>query len=87
MIDESEKHTTQISDDGFHPLVVEHMSFLLMPRERAVSLILPRKRGSGQPPLRLVNMSPRTALNLLAWLEQERDTLTHLLEEEKPSND
>ena len=83
MIDEREKHTTQISDDAFHPLVVEHMSFLLMPKERAVSLILPRK-GSGQPPLRLVNMSPRTALKLLAWLEQERDTLTHLLEKETP---
>ncbi len=82
MMDDTEKHTTQISDDLFRPLEIEHMSFVMMPKKRAVSLVLPRRADSGMQPLRLVNMSPQTALNLLAWLEIERETLTNLLEEE-----
>lgn len=41
-----------------------------------VSLILPQHFG--QERLRLVNMTPQTALNLLAWLRQEEDELKRL---------
>ena len=66
-----------ISDNPFHPLEVTLMSFQYMPEKRAVSLILPEARSHTQ--VRLVNMTPQTALNLLAWLESAKETLEGLV--------
>ena len=62
-----------ISDDPLHPLEVALMSFQHMPEKRAVSLILPEVRSHTK--VRLVNMPPQTALNLLTWLESAKETL------------
>lgn len=77
-----EKKAISISNELFHPLEVELMDFKYMPDKHAVSLIHPGGTGRlGRA--RLVNMSPQTALNLLAWLKQEEPELRKLVEEEK----
>ncbi len=70
-----------ISNNMFHPLEVELMNFRYMPNKYAVSLIHPG-RTETHSCTRLVNMSPQTALNLLAWLEQEREPLQHLAQQQ-----
>jgi hypothetical protein len=78
----SEKNRTSIGVSVFDRLDVELMDFKLMPGRRAVSLIHPA--GAYNEESRIINLGPQVALNLLAWLEQERDTLTQILEEETP---
>ena len=71
--------TTAISDDGFRPLDVEWMDFQFMPGIMEVSLFAPSSLYQSKS--RLINMSPQTALNLLAWLERERPQLEELTKE------
>ena len=71
-----QKRTTSISDERFDPLEIEHLAYQYMKGKRAVSLVYPGNAWIGRA--RIINMSPRTALNLLAWLEQEKDTLEQL---------
>jgi len=66
-----------ISSDISHPLEVALTRFQHMPDKQAVSLLLPEARS--QTRVRLVNMSPQTALNLLAWLEDAKETLERLV--------
>lgn len=68
---------TAISENRFHPLEIEYLHYQYMPRKCHVSLVHPG--GTGQlGRTRLVNLAPQTALNLLAWLEKERETLEQL---------
>ncbi len=69
-----ERNKTAISDESFHPLDVELMDFTHMPDKRAVSLMM--------RDVRIVNLSPRTALNLLAWLRGQEATLEELAKRE-----
>lgn len=48
--------------------------------ERKVTLCYTSQNFAGKPPckVRLIDFSPHTALNLLAWLEQERTELERL---------
>ncbi len=84
---EQEKKTVLL-DERYYPLAVEWIerggyvrgpdnSWVKSP-DREVCLFLPESKW--QRPVRLVNMSPGTALKLLAWLEQERETLERLVE-------
>lgn len=82
-----EKKTTSIGDKEYKPLLVEwktHHPHVRKPEEEdfrqidehMVALISPANMMHEQ--VYLVGMSPRTALNLLAWLEQERPLLEQL---------
>lgn len=84
-----EKKTTFLSTDRFKPLEVEWIdlnekpgmgTFRIMPdgsskrlNGKQVSLVHPG--GAYVHRSRILNLDPQTALNLLAWLEQERETL------------
>lgn len=89
-----ESKTTPISEDPFHPLEVEFMhyryAYKTLPdgtskpyQKIAVSLVHPGNVLFSRS--RIVNMSPRTALNLLQWLEQDdvREILQQLVKEEE----
>lgn len=84
--------TASISADKFSPLEVEWIDynekpgmgrFRIMPdgsskrlNGKHVSLVHPGKHRA-----RILNLDPQTALNLLAWLEQEREMLERLVHE------
>lgn len=73
--------TTSINNNSFHPLEVEWMDFQFMPGRMEVSLFIPKSLFHDKT--RLINMSPQTALNLLAWLEHERPQLEELAKEKQ----
>ena len=89
-----EPKTTAISVDKWHPLQVEWVVNEPFVRQRdgsfkqveepKVLLVATGGRFLTDDIRRvpLVGLSPRTALNLLAWLENERETLEQLAQEE-----
>jgi hypothetical protein len=81
MSTEYTREPISISNNIFHPLEVELMNFRYMSNKYVVSLIHPGNAATHSS-TRLVNLSPQTALNLLAWLEQERETLQHLAQQQ-----
>jgi hypothetical protein len=78
---EIEPKTTPISENTFHPLEVEwtyhkyHYAMVdgysIQQPQHFVSLVYPGGAFE-QRRTRLVNFSPKTALNLLDWLEQNQ---------------
>ena len=79
-----DQKTTSISNEKWHPLEVEWNTYHPHVRipdgtfqevdTHKVTLVLPATKfftDEGRR-TRLVDLSPRTALNLLAWLEQEK---------------
>lgn len=83
-----EKKTTSIGDKEYKPLVVEwktHHPHVKKPGEanfrqideHVVAIIKPANIMHTHDAY-LVGLSPQTALNLLAWLEQERELLEQL---------
>jgi hypothetical protein len=82
MSEQPEAHTTVIGHEKFHDLHVEWMTYRYHPHQHRVSLLSPGTKAFGMQMSRLVNMSPQTALNLLAWLEQERAVLEALRDNE-----
>jgi len=85
-----EQHTTSISEEEHSPLEVElnshYYHFERQPDDSfkrrtryAVTLVHPGSKWIERA--RIINMSPRTALNLLAWLETQCETLEHLVKE------
>jgi hypothetical protein len=87
------KKTTSINSSRSHPLQVEWLDYNAHPGSGRYRMLpdgkskrLPGEHVSllhpGYPEhtegVRILNLDPRTALNLLAWLEAERDTLLHL---------
>lgn len=85
-----DKKTTWISDEAFHPLEVEWNVYKHHPRAedgtfpevevQRVTLVHPSSSFLSDEVrrVRLIDLSPETALNLLAWLEEERPTLEKL---------
>ncbi len=86
-----EQKTTSISNEKWNRLEVEwntyHPHIRRMPddtfqqvEEHKVTLVLPATKflSSEGRRTRLVDLSPQTALNLLAWLEQEKPLLQAL---------
>jgi hypothetical protein len=63
-------YKTHLSTDPFRALDVELMHFKHMPGVREMSLFT---KG-----VRILNMTPRISLNLLAWLQEHKDELEHL---------
>lgn len=89
-----QQHTTSISDQPGHPLEVEWNTYIAHKRakdgtfpaseEHTVTLVIPGRHflsGEESHRTRLIDLSPRTALNLLHWLEDERDTLERMVRE------
>ena len=88
------KQTTSISDKSGHPLEVEWNTYhphikmsdgtFLQVEQPKVTLVMPMTRFLAEEPrrVRLVDLSPRTALNLLTWLEGQRETLESLIRDE-----
>jgi hypothetical protein len=82
---------TSISTDPFRPLEIEWTyhkyrferqaddSFKQTPQHH-VTLKLPAL--SNREEVRLVNMAPGTALNLLKWLQENEELITQLAQEE-----
>ena len=60
-------------DDTFQQ-VEEHKVTLVAPEMKFLTEDIQRRR--------IIDLSPRTALNLLTWLEQERETLETLARKE-----
>lgn len=74
-----EKDRTVISDASqLLPLDVELMDFKLMPGRREVSILRPAHGTWERTESRILNLTPQTALNLLAWLEMKRTELETL---------
>jgi hypothetical protein len=73
-----EKKTTLIGDEAYRQLFVEWNTYTggrlqpdgTLPVRRMHRVTLVQNSG-----VRLLDLSPQTALNLLAWLEQERVVL------------
>ncbi len=94
-MNEFDQKTTSISNELWRPLEVEWFQHLrhykvvdgvsIQSPQQYVALVHPG-RTSSLGSTRLLNMSPQTALNLLAWLEQERETLQSLAESEATSD-
>ncbi len=86
-----DKKTTAISTDPFQPREVEWNTYMKRVRQtdgryrrveqQKVTLVHPGDALTDRT--RLINLSPRTALNLLGWLEENRTTLEQLIKEEE----
>ena len=76
-----EPKTTQIGDEPGQPLVIEWMDYHYMPNKHAISLVYPGNKFRLRS--RILNLSPQTALNVLAWLEEEYVTLVQLAQEQE----
>lgn len=83
--------TTPIGKDGWerlevewtvrHPHLMQADGTFQQKERREVTLTYPGNLG--QQRTRIVSLSPRAALNLLAWLQEERETLERLAQEEE----
>lgn len=90
-----ESKTTTIGHDKWHPLEVEWIvdkpyvrqsdGSLKQVEEHKVMLVVPGSRFLTDEVRRvpLIGISPQTALNLLAWLQQEQGTLEKLAREQE----
>lgn len=74
-----DKNRTLISDESqFLPLEVELMDFKSQPGRREVSFLRSARDTWDRAETRFLNLTPQTALNLLAWLEMKRPELETL---------